>query len=193
MLSIFRDTRQSENLTHLKKTMVWLSLDVAAPSASPSPLAFLFKLCFMTCCSSGLGAWYCVAGTLDRLDSLTGPIDSCSFSAFLFRCTMEAFGVLTAFGGDIGFFSGGEAGAAAAAAGAGLAAGAGAASAGFAGAGGGVVFVAAFVGFSSSCGRGNTVYWQVFKYRVMLLRLHLFGIVSRIMIPYLGFRRFGRG
>merc|ERR1719322_440157 len=83
----------------------------------------------MTCCSSGLGAWYCVAGTLDRFDSLTGPIDSCSFSAFRFRCTMEAFGVLTAFGGDIGFFSGGEAGAAAAvaaAAGAGLAAGAGA-------------------------------------------------------------------
>ena len=140
--------------------MVWLSLEEAAPSASPSPLAFLFKLCFMTCWSSGLGAWYCVAGTLDRFDSLTGPIDSCSFSAFRFRCTMEAFGVLTAFGGDIGFFSGGEAGAVVAGAGlAAEAAGAAVASAGFAVVGGGVVFVAAFVGFSSSCGRGNTVKW----------------------------------
>ena len=74
------------------------------------------------------------------------------FSAFRFLCTMEAFGVLTAFGGDMGFFSGGDA-AAGATTGAGLAAGA--ASAGLAalaaaaGLGGVVLFVAAF-GFSSS-------------------------------------------
>lgn len=79
-------------------------------------------------------------------------IQSHPFSAFRFLCTMDAFGVLTALGGDMGFFSGGDAApagetavAAAAATGAGLAA---MAASGLA-AGGGVLFVAA-LGFSSS-------------------------------------------
>ena len=61
--------------THLKKMTGSLSLDAEATCFSPSP-AFLFRLCFMTCCSSGLGAWYCVAGTRDLFDSRTGPAAS---------------------------------------------------------------------------------------------------------------------